>query len=602
MRLPLTWFFCASPRVRAVPAPYAEVIRLAGSGSRLAGSGSDAAGPLKRGPAVLLSRESARLTVWAKMSARVPELLHQSVVATASVSPDRRAVVDGARVLTYGELDARSSQVARLLAEECDVSRGDRVGLYLEKSAEAIVALYAALKCGAAYVPLDPLAPIERLAYIARDCGLSCLLTGADKAKSWGPLLNAGASIQSIIVLNSRDSFADEEAEVESARILGSRELDAKPETPPDAELTSDDLAYILYTSGSTGRPKGVMLSHRNGLAFVDWAVDEFALGPGDRLSSHAPLHFDLSIFDVFAASRAGAAVVLVPRTLSMFPVELARFINEAQISTWYSVPSILSMLVQRGGLNPGDLPMLRTVLFAGEVFPTKYLRALMTCLPHARFSNLYGPTETNVCTWYDVPSLDASRVDPIPIGKPIDGDRAVVLTEKGELARRGEVGMLHIAGNTVMKGYWGDEERTRSRLVTGLPGCQPGERAYNTGDLVREDEEGDLIFLGRRDHQIKSRGYRIELGEVEAALLAHPDVVECAVVAVPDELITNRLSAVVATQTGIDHRELARFCSKRIPSYMVPESFLVKERLPKTSTGKIDRQALEREVVKQPA
>jgi amino acid adenylation domain-containing protein len=536
------------------------------------------------------------------VSARISELLHESVVRNASVSPHRPAVVGGDRVLSYGELDTRSNQVARLLADECGVSRGDRVGLYLEKSVEAIIAIYGVLKCGAAYVPLDPLAPVERLGYIARDCGLSCLLTGAEKAKSWDALRNAGAPIDTFVVLNSHNSFTAEEAAIKPARILGCGELDRKAETPHNAELTGDDLAYILYTSGSTGRPKGVMLSHHNGLAFVDWAADEFALEPDDRLSSHAPLHFDLSIFDVFAASRAGAAMVLLPRTLSMFPVELARFIDETHISIWYSVPSILSMLVQRGGLAPGDLPGLRTVLFAGEIFPTKYLRALMSCLPHARFSNLYGPTETNVCTWYDVPPLDGGRVDPIPIGKPIRGDRAFVVTDEGGLAPRGEVGTLHIAGHTVMMGYWGDEERTRSKLVPGVPGCEPGERAYNTGDLVREDEAGDFIFLGRRDHQIKSRGYRIELGEVEAALLAHPNVVECAVLAVPDELITNRLSAVVVTQAGLDRRELARFCSKRVPTYMVPESFSVRETLPKTSTGKIDRQALEREVAAQSA
>ena len=166
------------------------------------------------------------------------------------------------------------------------------------------------------------------------------------------------------------------------------------------------DLAYILYTSGSTGEPKGVKLSHRNALAFVEWAVATFDVSADDRLSSHAPLHFDLSIFDLYAAAMAGAAVVLVPPSASSFPAEVARFIRGNGITIWYSVPSVLSMLTLRGGLKGDDFPTLRTILFAGEVFPTRYLRRLMALLSQVRFANLYGPTETNVCTWYDVPVL----------------------------------------------------------------------------------------------------------------------------------------------------------------------------------------------------
>ena len=417
--------------------------------------------------------------------------------------------------------------------------------MYLEKSAEAIVALYGVLKAGAAYVPLGPNAPPARLAYIARDCGIAGMLSAAEKASSWGSLREHGAPIETFLAMNRRDPGVDERA-VAGSCILGPEALDAQLAVAPVPSISGSDLAYVLYTSGSTGRPKGAMLSHRNGLAFVDWAAAEFAVSPADRLSSHAPLHFDLSIFDVFAADKAGAAVVLVPREVAMFPLELVRFVEDSQITTWYSVPSALNMIVQKVDLAVGSLPRLRTVLFAGEVFPTPHLRSLISRLPHARFCNLYGPTETNVCTWYDVRRLPDDDAETIPIGTPIDEVETFVVTDEGVLAADGDAGELYVRGPTVMQGYWGDAERTASSLVA-LPANGASRRsdalAYPRGDLVRRDEDGCYRYLGRRDTQIKCRGYRIELGEVQAALSANPAVVECSVLALPDELITNTAS-----------------------------------------------------------
>jgi amino acid adenylation domain-containing protein len=498
-------------------------------------------------------------------------------------------------VVSYAELEARSNQVAHLL-REVGVSRGDRVGLYLEKSAESLVGIYGVLKAGAVYVPLDPQAPAARLGYIARDCGISCLLSAAGKARYWKPLIDGGAPIETFVILDAAAETASDDLP-SGTRVVGSVAVDAQAETAPASRTIGLDLAYVLYTSGSTGEPKGVMLSHRNGLAFVEWAVDEFGVRPEDRLSSHAPLHFDLSTFDLFAASASQATVVLVPRTTSMFPVEVVRFIDGQGITVWYSVPSVLSMVTQKATLPSAGLPRLRTVLFAGEVFPTKYLRQLMTLLPHARFCNLYGPTETNVCTWYDVPPLPEGQTEPIPIGKEIADVEVFAVTEDGRRAQPGEVGELYVRGPTVMQGYWGDAERTARMLVPHPFEPELTDRVYRTGDLVREDREGNYEFLGRRDAQIKSRGYRIELGEVEAALYANPKIVECAVLAIPDELVTNRLAAVVVTQNGIAAEELARECSQRIPSYMVPETFDFRDALPKTSTGKVDRDRLTKEM-----
>jgi amino acid adenylation domain-containing protein len=517
-------------------------------------------------------------------------LVHDLLSDSASRHPDRPAVIDGDRALTYAELEARSNRVAHLLAAS-DVRHGDRVGLYLDKSLEAVVGIYAILKLGGTYVPLDPAAPPARLAVIAADAELRCLITGAEKANLWSQLSADDSHVETLVALNARDGEVEAP---EGAQLLTSSDLESQPGTPPEDIPRSDaDLAYILYTSGSTGVPKGVMLSHLNALAFVDWAAEEFDVMESDRLSSHAPLHFDLSVFDLFAASRAGAAVVLVPGQLSLFPVELTRWIQAAGITVWYSVPSILTLLVLRGKLAEIELPALRTILFAGEVFPTKYLHALMELLPAVRFANLFGPTETNVNTWYEVPHWEGEPPASIPIGKAIRDVEIFAVKENGTIGEPGEIGEMFVRGPTVMQGYWGDPERTAATLFRDWgPGTSPYP-TYKTGDLAYVDESGDWIFLGRRDSQIKSRGYRIELGDIEAALHQHPSVVECAVVPIADEVVTNRLKAFVVAREEVGKEELVNFVCERLPRYMAPELVEFRDELPRSSTGKVDRRAL---------
>jgi amino acid adenylation domain-containing protein len=525
-----------------------------------------------------------------------PFLLHQLLERAAAVRPGHVAVEDRNRHIAYGELDARANQLARRL-QALGVRRGDRVAMFIDKSVEAVVAVYGILKSGGAYVPLDPQAPVARLAYIASNCGVRCLVSESDKSPSWPALIAGAPSIEAVVTLDGEPASTQDANSI--ARPVSDRAaVDREPPDPIETDAIDLDVAYILYTSGSTGEPKGVTLTHRNAMAFVEWAVDAFTVGPHDRLSSHAPFHFDLSVFDLYAAVMAQATVVLVPPRTSHFPIEIKRFIDRTGVTVWYSVPSVLTQLVLRGDLAPGDLPSLRAVLFAGEVFPTKFLRQLMALLPSARFVNLYGPTETNVCTWYDVPPLPTERDDDIPIGKAIANTQTIVVTEDGRLASAGEVGELYVRGATVMQGYWGDGERTARALVqpATLGSALLTDRAYRTGDLVQEDPGGNLRFLGRRDGQIKSRGYRIELGEIESVINAHPSIVECAVVAIPDDLITNRIKAFVATSDDLVGRDLARWCGDRLPRYMIPEDLEVRRSLPRTSTGKTDRKLLQDE------
>ena len=513
--------------------------------------------------------------------------MNRLLSASAQRAPEHVAVRDGARSINYGELDRRSNRLANLLSAGGTAPR-DRVALYLDKSIESLVAIYAVLKAGATYVPFDPHAPPARLAYMASDAGTRVVLTSSAKAAQSDDLLVDARGVESLVVLDAEAAAVAQPAH--AVRLLGNSDIDAAPDTAPDIAQSPDDLAYILYTSGSTGEPKGVMLSHANALAFVDWAVGEFAVRADDRLSSHAPLHFDLSVFDLFAAAHAGATLVLVPQTTAMFPARLKQFIDAEGLTVWYSVPSALTLLLTRGGVTHGAFPALRTILFAGEVFPMKYLVRLMELLPHVRFANLYGPTETNVCTWYEVPRYppgDAPAA--IPIGKPIAGVDAFPVDDAGRRVSRGEVGELYVRGPTVMHGYWGDAERSARTLFQ-----ENGSHVYRTGDLVQEADDGNFLFLGRRDAQIKSRGYRIELGDIEAALYDHPAVVECAAIAVPDDVVTNRIKAVLVTREPTEEVALVEHCRTRLPRYMIPELFEFRDELPKSSTGKIARKLLQ--------
>ena len=519
-------------------------------------------------------------------------LLPHLLANSASKFPDRTAVVAGSESLTYAELDRLSDRVAAVLFA-AGVRRGDRVGLFLPKSIGAVVGLYGAMKAGAAYVPIDPGAPAGRAAYIVENCGIRVLLTSGSRSAAVTEIVTKAPSLERLVLLDGA-----EPAPASSIAITPWAQVDAESASAPVLDAIETDLAYILYTSGSTGVPKGVMISHRNSLTFVDWAHKEIGVTENDRMSSHAPLHFDLSVFDLFVAAKAGAALVLVPEGLSSFPFRLAEWIDKERITVWYSVPTILSLLVRSGNLSRFSYDALRTIIFAGEVFPVKYLRDLMLLVRKPAYYNFYGPTETNVITYYRVPEIPEDRTAPIPIGSACANMDVFGLTDEGKRVERpGDVGELYARGSFVAQGYWGDEEKTQRNFVPNPAHHGFKEIAYRTGDLVTLDDNGDYIFLGRRDDMVKSRGYRIELGEVETTMYRHQSVREAAVVAVPDAAIGARLVAfvVMAADAGIEAAELHAFCGEYLPRYMVPESIELRESLPKTSTGKVDKVALAR-------
>jgi amino acid adenylation domain-containing protein len=504
--------------------------------------------------------------------------------ASALRWPDRPAVVgpDG-RSVTYAELNRQADRVAGFLAAR-GVARGDRVAVVLPKSVEAVAALFGIMKAGAAYVPVDYTAPIERSRRIATDCQVRALILGS---ASLGIVPDGpDAAPVAVVVVGAKAEGSSEAFQTTPFETV----LECEDLAVADARSASD-LAYILYTSGSTGIPKGVMLTHENAISFVEWCSSVFNPGPDDRFSSHAPFHFDLSVLDIYLATKHGACLYLISEELGKSPKELARFIAANRLTVWYSTPSILTLLLQYGQLDAIDASSLRLVLFAGEVFPVKHLREVQRRWPGPTYYNLYGPTETNVCTFAQIPSaIPDNRDTPYPIGFLCSHCRGVVLDGDGREVAVGEEGLLYISGPSVFVGYWNRPAENAAAFTD-----REGARWYNTGDVVRWSEDGGFIYVGRQDRMVKRRGYRIELGEIERALYLHAQVREAAVVSAPDA--DSGVSIVAFLSCRDDGNpsiiELKTFCATKLPAYMSPDRFVFQDRLPRTSTDKVDYQVL---------
>ena len=525
-------------------------------------------------------------------------LLQRLLTEAAARVPGRPAVASGGCVLSYQELDRLSNKVARALLR-LGVAPGDRVAILAPKSAAAVVGLYGALKAGACYVPLDPKAPAERLCHIVVDSGAAVIVADEARAARAAALAGALPRPPAVVTVSAAGHAEREEAAavaVQGGVIVPWAAVAGESAEPvPGERAIETDLAYILYTSGSTGTPKGVMISHRNSLTFVDWAAAAAGLTEQDRVCSPAPLHFDLSVFDVFATCRARACLRVLPEGAATFPVSIVRWLEAEQVSVWYSVPSVLTLLACYGGLQQADLPDLRMVIFAGEVFPPKHLARLITALPHVRYLNWYGPTETNVCTAFEVPAGWADS-KPVPIGTACANTEVFAVTSEGRpVSEPGEEGELYVRGPSLMRGYWAQPAKTSQVLVAHPLRAESGELVYRTGDLVTLQPDGNYAYLGRRDSMVKIRGYRVELGEVEATLYRHPAIRDAAVLPVPDELLGARLRAVITTDsaTTLTREDVLEHCRRWLPGYMVPDIVEIRDDMPRTSTGKVDRAGL---------
>jgi amino acid adenylation domain-containing protein len=495
--------------------------------------------------------------------------------------PQRRAVIDPeCGAVTYSELLAAVDAIAAALSS-IGVSESDRVGICAPKSVGVVASIFGILTAKAGYVPVDPTAPPARSAYIFDDCRVSAVIID----RTLLPGINAALQ-------NCRlEPIADVHVAPATVRNLLiakaiPRSVHAQDDPPKVA-----DLAYILYTSGSTGKPKGVIHNHASALSFIDWCTDEFSPRVDDVFSSHAPFHFDLSIFDLYVPIKHGAAVVIIGEDTGKNPQQLATLIAQYAISIWYSTPSILRLLVEFGKLERFKYDSLRLVLYAGEVFPVKHQRTLRSIWPGPIYYNLYGPTETNVCTFDQVANVDDAQGGAFCIGKVCSGDRGRVIDPDGQDVTRGEEGELVIAGGSVMLGYWNlPENNSRAFLLD-----DENIAWYRTGDLVVEQPDHSFLFHGRRDRMVKRRGYRVELGEIEAAMYRHEKITEAAAIALPDNEsgVLIKLFHNWAGDGKPSTIDLKSFASKNLPAYMVPDRFVVLADLPKTSTDKIDYQKL---------
>lgn len=499
----------------------------------------------------------------------------------ARQQPAAEAVCGAGPSLTYGECAALVREVADVIAGA--VGTGECVGLSIRKSPQAIVLMLACLLARVPYVPIDPSAPLRRRQQILADADPRLLFVSADTAANWpGEQVAALADVAGTWSRSADRILAAEVGVARRNAAVGS------------AEIARNDLAYVLYTSGSTGAPKGVMISAANAGYFVDWAAAAFPLHPTDQVAQHAPLHFDLPVYDIFVALVSGACLHLMDERTVMLPAAAYRFLSERAITALYAVPTALNSITQRSGLIRTGLPRLRQLLYAGEEYHVSQLRALVAALPaQARVANLYGPVETNVVTWAEV-TPEVLAGPRVPIGTSVPGTDVRVLGADGGLRSARAEGELLVCGPSVTPGYLGDPERTAAALrpfqVDGI------ERVYYaTGDYARADDAGVLHFQGRRDGMVKTRGFRVELGDVESAILAHPRVLQAVVRPVLHPGVGTVLDAhVVLDDPGrLSTADLRHWLAARLPAYMVPVSMTFHKELPLTSTGKIARSAL---------
>jgi amino acid adenylation domain-containing protein len=509
--------------------------------------------------------------------------VHGLVAAQAARIPDAPAAWCGAEWLTYGELERRANRLAwRLIA--LGVGGGCPVGLHLGRGLHDLVALLGILEAGGAYVPIDIGQPAARIAAIVRVAGIACLVS--ERAQESAVRGLAGL-LRHVIWLDEPGAWLDEPGALAAPSSAG----------PPPPRAGAETLAYVIFTSGSTGTPKGVMVRHRPVVNLVEWVHRTFDVGREDRLLFTTALSFDLSVYDVFGTLAAGGAIRLAAEAELAEPEALVRILREEPVTFWDSAPAALQQLVPFLPAEPVPWAPLRLVFLSGDWIPVTLPGRMRAAFPGARVIALGGATEATVWSnWFpvrEVPRWWAS----VPYGRPIQNARYYVLDPELRPLPIGVPGDLFIGGECLSAGYLGRPDGTADQYLPDPFAGAPGARLYRTGDRARFWPDGNLEFLGRRDHQVKIRGYRIELGEIQAALAQHPAVREAAVLARDEAGGGKRLVAWFAARPGEapppTAAALRAWVQERLPAYMVPAAFVEVEALPVTANGKLDRQAL---------
>lgn len=516
--------------------------------------------------------------------------LQTGFLRSCELFADREALVVNCESLTYADLYERSAQLAATLQKHVPDEMPPLTGLLVYRTATAFAGVLAALMRGHGYVPLNPNFPTCRLTTILQTTGCRGLVVDEPGEEQLAALL-AAAPHAMVLLLPHRQSVSDLAEAWPGHTFLGSSELLASDDWQP-IEVQPDAIAYLLFTSGSTGQPKGVMVSHRNAVHFIDVMVARYEISEHDRLSQMFEMVFDVSVFDMFAAWERGACVCVPTRADRLTP---ARYINEAKITIWFSVPSTGLLMKKLRMLEPGLYPTLRFSLFIGEALPAEIAEAWSHAAPNSIVENLYGPTELTVaCTlyrWDPECSPEECEHGTVPIGHAFQNLSTLVVDQDLCEVPSGETGELLMAGPQVTLGYWQDPERTAVAFVV-----PPGKDAvyYRTGDLVRKPlNDGPITFLGRIDNQIQIHGYRVELGEVESSLREAAGVGSAIAVGWP--VSPGGAEGIVAflETTTADTTAVRAVLKARLPDYMVPREIRLIPQFPLNTNGKVDRKAL---------
>ena len=476
--------------------------------------------------------------------------------ATAERFPDKPALFDEQETVTFAEYRRKALAVAREIANRNCWKKP--VAVFLEKCIRIPVSFLGIAYSGCFYTPIDPEMPAARIEKILENLQPELVIT--EKA------------------LQSR--FAETGFSGEYLFYEEIAEQDTDAEIISRIPKTKEDLLYVLYTSGSTGVPKGVAITHRSVFNYITWVTETFRITEQDSFGNQAPFYFDNSILDIYSSLKTGAELHIIPKTLFSQPVPLLNYLKEKSITTIFWVPSALTVVAKLRALKNVDLSgTVKRVLFCGEVMPNKQLNYWREHLPEVQYANLYGPTEiTDACTCYVV-NRPFSDTEPLPIGKPITNVE-ILLLDGNEKAEKGEI---CVKGVCLSPGYYRNPEKTAEAFVPNPE--NPEETIYRTGDLGEYNEKGELLYLGRKDFQIKHRGHRIELGEIETAASSQEGVSACC--CLYDE---TRKKIVLFLEKGADRNSVETGIRNLLPDYMIPNKIIILEKMPINSNGKTDR------------
>lgn len=505
--------------------------------------------------------------------------LAQLIEHSAIRCPDNDAFKCLDDSISYAELNIKASKLAFSLLKG-GVVKGDRVAIYMNRCLETAVAVYGILKSGAAFVVIDPFSPKIRALAIMKDCGIKHLITTNSMSNKVANISKEAPFLKSIIGVSK---------EMETTTISWETVFANALEKFQPPEILAQDLASILYTSGSTGTPKGIMHTHYSLLNLAILEADLHDSNENDIIGNFAPLHFDQSLFGYFSGPLVGAKTVIFPDAYVKLPASLAKLVAQEKITLWFSVPLILSQLLTHGQIDKHDFSSLRWVRFGGEVFPVKQLRELMQKWPHAKFINSYGPSEIARCTYYILdkpPKTDA----PIPLGTVWKNTEYLIIDKNNDEVKKEEPGELVVRTATMMSGYWNNKELTEKSLLRKPVAAGFDYVFYKTGDLVRENDKNELLFLGRIDRQIKLRGFRIELGEIEAVLLKNKFVEEASAIIVEKKELKEIVVMVrLIANASMKPIDLQKYIKERLPKYAIPHEIIISENMPRTANGKVD-------------